>query len=292
MKGIILAGGTGSRLHPATSAISKQLLPIYDKPLIYYPLSVLMLAGLRNILVITTPHEQALFQLVLRDGSQWGINISYAVQPTPGGLAQAFLIGRHFVGNDACALVLGDNIFYGHGLTASLQSARALTTGAWVFAYSVRAPEHYGVIEIDRDGRPVSIEEKPKVPRSKWAVTGLYFYDNAVLDIAADLKQSARGELEITDVNAAYLKRGALMVERLGRGFSWFDAGTHESLLAASQFVHAVQVRQGILIACLEEIAFNNGWISRDDVLRAAARLRNGEYGQYLNEIAGDVQST
>jgi glucose-1-phosphate thymidylyltransferase len=289
MKGIILAGGTGTRLFPATQAISKQLLPVYDKPLIYYPLSVLMLAGIRDILVITTPHEQALFQAVLRDGAQWGIDISYAVQPTPGGLAQAFIIGRTFVGNDCCALALGDNIFYGHGLTASLQAASALTKGARVFGYAVRDPERYGVVDIDREGRAVSIEEKPVAPRSRWAVTGLYFYDNDVLEIAASIKPSARGELEITTVNAAYLERGDLTVERLGRGYTWFDAGTHESLLAAGSFVHAIQVRQSILIACLEEIALRNGWISSDDVLRAAATMRKSDYGEYLAEIARDV---
>lgn len=285
MKGIILAGGTGTRLYPATKGISKQLLPVYDKPLIYYPLSVLMLASVRDILVITTPHEQALFRSVLLDGSQWGINISYAVQPSPDGLAQAFIIGRNFVGLDSCALVLGDNIFYGHGLTASLQGARQLSHGARVFAYGVREPERYGVVEIDHAGRAISIEEKPKSPRSKWAVTGLYFYDNSVLDIAASIKPSDRGELEITSVNAVYLERGELSVERLGRGYSWFDAGTHDSLMAASQFVQAIQVRQGVQIGCLEEIAFDQGWISGQDMARASASMRNSDYGRYLDEM-------
>jgi len=285
MKGIVLAGGSGTRLYPATQAISKQLLPVYDKPMIYYPLSTLMLAGIRDILVITTPHEQRLFQAALRDGAQWGLNLSYAIQPSPDGLAQAFIIGRGFIGSDNCALVLGDNIFYGHGLTEQLTQAAALTSGACVFAYAVRDPERYGVIEFDNADRAVSIEEKPAKPRSKWAVTGLYFYDNDVVEIAAAVRPSARGELEITAVNAAYLERGTLQVRRLGRGYCWFDTGTHDALLSAGEFVHAVQLRQGLRIACLEEIAFEHGWIDGDQLVRLAEPMRNNEYGRYLLDL-------
>ncbi len=259
MKGIILAGGSGTRLYPLTRGISKQLVPIYDKPMIYYPLSILMLAGIRDILVITTPHEQEGFKRLLGDGAWIGLKITYAVQPSPGGLAQAFTIGRDFVGHDSVALVLGDNIFYGHGLVDDLRQAAERKTGATVFAYQVRKPEDYGVVSFDKDGRAVSIEEKPKEPKSNFAVTGLYFYDNSVLDVAANLKPSPRGELEITDVNRVYLERGELHVVKLGRGIAWLDTGTHETLLQASVFIETIQDRQGLRVACLEEIAFAQG---------------------------------
>lgn len=288
MKGIVLAGGAGTRLYPATVAVSKQLLPVYDKPMIYYPLSVLMLAGIRDILLITTPQDQSLFVNVLGNGSQWGIDLSYAVQPAPNGLAEAFTIGRNFVGRAACALVLGDNIFFGHGLTKMLRDAAETASGARIFAYGVRDPERYGVVEIDRMGRAIGIEEKPIKARSKWAVTGLYFYDNDVLDIASSIVPSSRGELEITAVNALYLEQNRLVVEKLGRGYCWFDTGTHESLLAASQFVYAIQMRQGLRIACLEEIAFEQGWIDEEEVAKLAAPMQNNDYGQYLLSLISD----
>jgi glucose-1-phosphate thymidylyltransferase len=285
LKGIILAGGSGSRLHPLTRAVSKQLVPIYNKPMVYYPLSTLMLAGIRDVLVITTPHEQDGFRRLLGDGSEIGLRISYAAQPSPDGLAQAFIIVREFVGGDRVALALGDNIFYGAHFSDFLRSAAARTTGATVFGYQVRDPERYGVVEFGADGRAVSLEEKPAKPRSSFAVTGLYFYDNHVLDIAATLKPSPRGELEITDVNRAYLDRGQLNVEKLGRGIAWLDTGTHESLMQASNYIQAVEDRQGLMVACLEEIAFRMGWITADDVRRLADVMRSSTYGQYLLRV-------
>jgi glucose-1-phosphate thymidylyltransferase len=285
MKGIVLAGGAGTRLHPLTLAVSKQLLPVYDKPMIYYPLSTLMLAGIRDILVITTPHEQPAFRRLLGGGEHLGLSIEWAVQPRPEGLAQAFLIGREFIAGHGVALALGDNIFYGHGFPESLRSAAARRHGATVFAYHVRDPERYGVVEFDAGGRAVSLEEKPARPRSSFAVTGLYFYDERVADIAAGLRPSARGELEITDVNLHYLRLGELRVEKLGRGIAWLDTGTHEALAQAANFIQAIEERQGLKVACLEEIALRMGYIGPDDVRRAADGMRHTGYGQYLLQV-------
>jgi glucose-1-phosphate thymidylyltransferase len=288
MKGIVLAGGSGTRLHPITRSVSKQLLPVYDKPMIYYPLATLMLAGIRDILIITTPQDASAFHGLLGDGSQWSINLEYAVQPSPDGLAQAFIIGEEFVGSDSCALVLGDNIFYGHGLTDKLRAAATLANGATVFAYHVHDPERYGVVTIDGEGLATAIEEKPAAPQSNWAVTGLYFYDNSVIDIAANIKPSPRGELEITDVNRVYLERKQLRVERLGRGFAWFDTGTHDSLVDASAYIQTIERRQSLRIAVPEEIAFTNGWIDRDALRALGTAMEKNGYGQYLLWLADD----
>ncbi len=282
MKGIILAGGAGKRLYPLSRAVSKQLMPVYDKPMIYYPLSVLMLAGIREILVITTPHEQDAFVRLLGNGQWLGLSIEYASQPRPEGIAQAFLIGREFIGSESVGLILGDNIFYGHGLLTLLQTAAERSAGATVFAYQVRDPERYGVVEFDPAGRALSLVEKPTTPRSHYAVTGLYFYDNRVIDIAARLTPSTRGELEITDVNLAYLQDQSLYVEKLGRGIAWLDTGTHESLLQAANFIHALQERQGFMISCVEEIAYTLGYITAADLARRAESMQESPYGQYL----------
>ncbi|MEO6076064.1 MAG: glucose-1-phosphate thymidylyltransferase RfbA [Dokdonella sp.] len=285
-RGIILAGGSGTRLYPLTQSISKQLLPIYDKPMIYYPLSVLMLSGIRDVLIINTPHEQALFHQLLGDGSQWGINIRYAVQPSPDGLAQAYIIGRDFVADEPSCLILGDNLFYGHGLTELLQRADNRSIGASVFGYWVRDPDRYGVAEFDADARVIGLEEKPPQPKSNWAVTGLYFYDGRVSDFAADLKPSPRGELEITDLNRRYLEDGTLMLERMGRGYAWLDTGTHESLVEASTYIQTIENRQGLKVCCPEEIAYMAGWIDGEQLLKLAAPLAKNGYGQYLQQLA------
>lgn len=282
MKGIVLAGGSGTRLYPITKGVSKQLLPVYDKPMIYYPISVLMLAGIQDILIITTPEDNASFVRLLGDGKQFGVNLSYAIQAKPEGLAQAFIIGEKFIGNESCALILGDNIFFGQGFAPLLARSSESVVGATVFGYQVKDPERFGVVEFDKEFKALSLEEKPSLPKSNWAITGLYFYDNNVIDYAKSLKPSHRNELEITDLNRVYLEQNNLNVELLGRGFAWLDTGTHDSLIEASQFIHTIEKRQGFKVACLEEIAYKKGWLSKEDVIREGGKLIKTEYGQYL----------
>lgn len=288
-KGIILAGGSGTRLYPLTQVVSKQLMPLYDKPMIYYPLSTLLLANIRDIFIITTPQDQTLFQELLKDGSQWGVNITYGIQPSPDGLAQAFLIGKDFIGNEGCSLILGDNVFYGTGFPDLLETAQKREEGATVFGYWVKDPQNYGVVDFDDQGRVLGVEEKPDKPKSHYAITGLYFYDNQVVDIAGSIEPSDRGELEITDVNRVYLKQSQLSVEKISRGFTWLDTGSHDSLLDASNFIENIQKRQGLMVCCPEEIAFSKGWILAEDVARLAQTLKKNKYGQYLNRLISNL---